>query len=130
MGLRAYRRRGERISVRMFTDPKNRIENIPGRNLDVQNDVTSVLAVFEPTRLLESLHGPIPRNGGQRRHLGRNFDFADFNGWRHPVSRARRQATGDGFADILEGLGIRPSLGDAVGNRRALGYQHAGFAGS
>ena len=60
---------------------------------------------------------------------GRNLDFADFNGWRHPVSRTCRQASSDCFADIVESLGFRPSLGDAAGNRRALGYEHAGFIG-
>jgi len=94
-----------------------------------QNDVTSVLAVFDPARLLESSHGPLPRNGGHRRRSGGDLDFADFNGRRHPVSRSCRQATSDCFADIVESLGFRPSLGDAAWNRRALGYEHAGFIG-
>lgn len=94
-----------------------------------QNDVTSVLAVLNPTRLLESLYGPLPRDGGQGRHSGGNLDFADLNGRRHSVGRASRQATSDCFADIVESFGLGPSLGDAAGNRRALGDEHAGFIG-
>ena len=45
------------------------------------------------------------------------------------MSRTCRQATGDGFADIVESLGLRPSLRDTTGNRRAFGYEHAGFVG-
>src|ERR1017187_3365463 len=74
-----------------------------------------------------AMKGPLSRNGGQRSHLGRNLDFADLYGRRHPMSRACRQATSDCFADIVEGLGFRSSLGDAAGNRRALDYEHAGF---
>ncbi len=91
--------------------------------------MTSVLAVFEPARPLEGPDCLLPQNRGQRRHLNGDLDFADLNGRRHPVSRARRQATSDCFADIVESLGFRPSLGDAAGNRRALGYEHTGFIG-
>ena len=94
-----------------------------------QNDVAAVLTIFQPSRLPENPHGPLSRNGGQRRHLGRNLDFADFNGRRHPVSRTCRQASGDGFSDVVESLGFRPSLGDAAGDRWAFGDQHAGFIG-
>jgi hypothetical protein len=94
-----------------------------------QNDVTSVLAVLNPTSLLESLYGPLPRNGGQRRHSGGNLDFADLNGRGHSVSRTSREATGNCFADIGESFGLGPSLRDAARNRRALGYEHAGVIG-
>ncbi len=94
-----------------------------------RNDVAPVLAVFDPVRFLENPHGPLPRNGRQRCPLGGNLDFADFNRRRHPVSGTCRKAASDGFADIFESLGFGPSLGDAAGNRRALGYEHAGFVG-
>ena len=45
------------------------------------------------------------------------------------MSRTSREATGNCFADIGESFGLGPSLGDAAGNRRALGYEHAGFIG-
>ena len=92
-----------------------------------QNDVTPVLAVLEPVGLLESPHGPLSGNGGQRRHLDRNLDFADLTSWRHAVGCTGRKATSDCFTDIVESLGFGPSLRDAAGDRRALDYEHADF---
>jgi hypothetical protein len=54
---------------------------------------------------------------------------SSFNGRRHPVIRTCRQASSDGFADIVQSLSLRPPLGDAADNRRALGHEHAGFIG-
>ena len=45
------------------------------------------------------------------------------------VWRLNSQASSDRFADIVQGLGFRRALGDAAVNRRALGYEHAGFVG-
>ena len=52
-----------------------------------QNDVTAVLAVPNPARLLKSADGSLPRKGGQRRNLSEDLDFADLD-QRHAVDRA------------------------------------------
>ena len=39
------------------------------------------------------------------------------------------ETPGDSLANIFQRLGFRASLGDAAGNRRALGNQHAGLVG-
>ena len=85
------------------------------------------LAVLDPSSLLESSHCPLPRNGGQRRHLCENLNLSDFDRRRHSMRCARLQASSDGFADIIQGLGFCASLGGAAGNRRTFGNEHSGF---
>ena len=91
-----------------------------------QNYVTCWRSLTQPA-LWKVLTARSPETEGRDAISGRDLNFADFNGRRHPVSRPCRQATRDRFADIVESLGFRPPLGDAAGNRRALGYKHAGF---
>jgi len=86
-----------------------------------------MLTIFDPASLLERPHGPLPRNRGQRRSLGENLNFANFNCWRHPANCTRREATSNSLANVVESLGFRPPLGDATGNSRALGNEHSGF---
>jgi hypothetical protein len=45
------------------------------------------------------------------------------------MSRACFETPGDGLADIVQGLGLRASLGDAPRNGRALRNEHAGLVG-
>lgn len=45
------------------------------------------------------------------------------------MSRACFETPNDGFADVIQGLGLRASLGDAAGNGRALRNEHAGLVG-
>lgn len=87
--------------------------------------MASALAVLDPSRLLENPHSPIPRDGGQSCHLRRNLNFSDFDGQRHAVSRACFETTGDGLAYVVQGLGLRASLGYAARNGRALSNEHA-----
>jgi hypothetical protein len=43
------------------------------------------------------------------------------------MSRACFETPSDGLADVIQGLGLRASLGDAARNGRALGDEHAGL---
>ena len=43
------------------------------------------------------------------------------------MSRACFETPGDGLADVIQGLGLCASLGDAARNGRALRNQHAGL---
>ncbi|MDZ4802709.1 MAG: hypothetical protein SGI92_31495 [Bryobacteraceae bacterium] len=43
------------------------------------------------------------------------------------MSRACFETPNDGLADIIQGLGLRASLGDAARNGRALRNKHAGL---
>ncbi len=45
------------------------------------------------------------------------------------MSRASFETPGNGLANVIQGLGLRASLGDAAGNGRALRNQHAGLVG-
>ena len=45
------------------------------------------------------------------------------------MSRAGFETPSDGLANVFQGLGLRASLGDAAGNGRTLGNQHAGLVG-
>ena len=45
------------------------------------------------------------------------------------MSRACFETRRDGLADVIQGLGLRASLGDAARNRRALRNKHAGLVG-
>ena len=45
------------------------------------------------------------------------------------MRRAGFETPDDGLANVFQGLGFRASLGDAAGNGRTLGNQHAGFVG-
>jgi hypothetical protein len=43
------------------------------------------------------------------------------------MSRASFETPSNGFAEVIQGLGLRASLGDAARNGRALRNEHAGF---
>jgi hypothetical protein len=45
------------------------------------------------------------------------------------MNRARFETSSEGLANVFQGLGFRASLGDAAGNGRALGNEHAGLVG-
>ena len=45
------------------------------------------------------------------------------------MSGACFETTGDGLAYVIQGLGLRASLGYAAGNGRALSNKHAGLVG-
>ena len=45
------------------------------------------------------------------------------------MSRACFETTGDGLAYVIQGLGLRASLGYAARNGRALSNEHSGFIG-
>ncbi len=45
------------------------------------------------------------------------------------MSRACFETPSDGLADIIQGLGLRASLGDAARNGGALRNKHAGLVG-
>jgi hypothetical protein len=45
------------------------------------------------------------------------------------MSRACFETPGDGLADVIQGLGLRASLGDAARNGRALCNQNASLIG-
>lgn len=45
------------------------------------------------------------------------------------MSRACFETRSDGLADVIQGLGLRASLGDAARNRRAFRNEHAGLVG-
>jgi len=45
------------------------------------------------------------------------------------MSRACFETPNDGFADVIQCLGLRGSLGDAARNGRALRNEHAGLVG-
>ena len=45
------------------------------------------------------------------------------------MSCACFEAPSDGLADVIQGLGLRASLGDAARNGRALRDEHAGLVG-
>ena len=92
-----------------------------------ENHMACALAVLDPARLLENSHRPLPREGGQSRHLRRNLNFSDLNCQRHATSRACFETPSNGFADVVQGLGFRAPLGNAARNGRALRNKHAGL---
>jgi preprotein translocase subunit SecA len=74
-------------------------------------------------------HRPLPLEGGQSCHLRRNLNFPNFNCQRHAMSRACFETPRNGLADVIEGLSVRGSLGDAARNGRVLRNEHAGLVG-
>ena len=56
-----------------------------------------------------------------------DLDLMNRDRQRHVICPTRFQAAGDRLTNIFQGLRLSGALRHASGDRRALGYNHAGF---